>query len=73
MTGYVFEITTAAIALRVCHSDDPGVLLTDFSCAFPSVDHAGGGARGQFAMMRGVRRGCPASGFLFTMAFDPCV
>ena len=27
--------------------------------------------RGQFLMARGVRQGCPASGFLFAMAFDP--
>ena len=26
--------------------------------------------RGQFLMARGVRQGCPASGFLFAMAFD---
>ena len=26
---------------------------------------------GQFLMSRGVRQGCPASGFLFAMAFDP--
>ena len=27
--------------------------------------------RGQFLMARGVRQGCPASGFLFTIVFDP--
>ena len=27
--------------------------------------------RGQFLMATGVRQGCPASGFLFVMAFDP--
>ena len=27
--------------------------------------------RGQFLMDRGVRQGCPASGFLFVLAFDP--
>ena len=30
-----------------------------------------GSTRGQFLMARGVRQGCPASGFLFAMAFDP--
>ena len=35
-----------------------------------NVDYAGA-ARGQFALMRGVRQGCSASGYLFTMAFDP--
>ena len=30
-----------------------------------------GATRGQFLMARGVRQGCPASGFLFAMAFDP--
>ena len=28
-------------------------------------------ARGQFLMAWSVRQGCPASGFLFAMAFDP--
>ena len=27
--------------------------------------------RGQFLKARGVGQGCPASGFLFAMAFDP--
>ena len=30
----------------------------------------GGKYRGQFSMARGVRQGCPASGFLFAIAFD---
>ena len=30
-----------------------------------------GADRGQFPIARGVRQGCPASGFLFAMAFDP--
>ena len=30
-----------------------------------------GTTREQFLMARGVRQGCPASGFLFAMAFDP--
>ena len=34
-----------------------------------SVEHAGT-ARGQFAMMRGVRQGCRASGYSLTMPFD---
>ena len=30
-----------------------------------------GSSRGQFPMARAVRPGCPASGFLFAMCFDP--
>ena len=103
MIDKVFEIETAAIALRTCHCEEPGTLHTDFSCAYASVDHrwifmvlerAGVPqtlqhflrgiyadsapcvehscvARGQFAMLRRVRQGCPASGYLFTVAFDP--
>ena len=53
--------------------------LPEFLCRFPRsmfydstthVDFAGA-IRGQFLMARGVRQGCPASGFLFAMAFDP--
>ena len=53
--------------------------LLEFICRFlrriyydstTRVDFAGM-TRGQFLMARGVRQGCPASGFLFAMAFDP--
>ena len=39
MTDNIFEIETAAIAKRTCYSEDPGILLTDFACAYSSVDH----------------------------------
>ena len=53
--------------------------LPDFICRFlrgiynDSITHVefAGAERGQFLMARGVRQGCPASGFLFVMAFDP--
>ena len=53
--------------------------LPDFLCRFlrsiekDSITHVefAGAERGQFLMARGVRQGCPASGFLFAMAFDP--
>ena len=81
MTDNIFEIETAAIALRTCNSEDPGILLAVpqvlllflraiYKDTMTSVAHAGA-ARGQFAMMRGVRQGCLASGYLFTMAFGP--
>ena len=38
MTDNIFEIETAAGALRTRYSEDPGLLLTNFSCAYPSVD-----------------------------------
>ena len=53
--------------------------LPDFLCRFlrsiysDSITHVEfeGADRGQILMARGVRQGCPASGFLFAMAFDP--
>ena len=33
MTDNICEIETAAVALRTRYSGDPGILLTDFSCA----------------------------------------
>ena len=53
--------------------------LLDFLCRFrrsierDSTTHVefAGAERGQFPMARGVRQGCPASGFLLAMAFDP--
>ena len=53
--------------------------LPEFICRFlrriycDSTTHVefAGMTRGQFVMARGVRQGCPASGFLFAMAFDP--
>ena len=53
--------------------------VPDFLCRFlrsiksDSITHVefAGTDRGQFLMARGVRQGCPASGFLFEMAFDP--
>ena len=53
--------------------------LPEFICRFlrriyydstTNVEFAGT-TRGQFLMARGVRQGCPASGFLFAIAFDP--
>ena len=38
MTDNIFETETAAITLRTHYSEDPGILLTDFSCAYPCVD-----------------------------------
>ena len=54
-------------------------VLPAFLCRFlrsiykDSITHVefAGEERGQFLMARGVRQGCPASGFLFAMAFDP--
>ena len=40
MTDIISEIETAASAHRACSADDSGILLTDFVCAFSSVDHS---------------------------------
>ena len=73
----------AAAYLSVNHSWIFSVLensgLHHFLCRFlrsiyrDSITHVefAGAERGQFLMARGVRQGCPASGFLFAMAFDP--
>ena len=53
--------------------------LPGFICRFlrsiyrDSITHVefAGADRGQFLMARGLRQGCPASGFFFAMAFDP--
>ena len=53
--------------------------LLDFICHFfrsiynDSSTHVefAGAIRGQFLLARGVTQSCPASGFLFAMAFDP--
>ena len=53
--------------------------LPEFICRFlrrmycDSTTHAefARTTRGQFLMSRSVRQGCPASGFLFAVAFDP--
>ena len=52
----------------------PGFICRFLGCSYSdSITHVefAGAERGQFLMARGVRQGCPASGFLFAMAFDP--
>ena len=103
MTDNIFEIETTALAHDACTMRDSVSQLTDFACAYPSVNHTcifsllekaglpvfirqflrmihsnsvtdvefAGKTGGQFHMARGVRQGCPASGFLLVMAFDP--
>ena len=72
----IFEVK-AATAMRTCYSEDPDILLTDFPAPTRGVLETlpfflrGIYVDWQFAMMRSVQQGCPASGHLFTMAFDP--
>ena len=42
-----------------------------FTTTAPRMWNSREATRGQFLMARGVRQGCPASGFIFAMAFDP--
>ena len=66
MTDNIFEIETAALA-----HESTGLL--GFLCRFlrriyrDIITHVefAGAERGQFLMARGVRQGCPASGFFF--------
>ena len=82
-TQVSFLTDFAAAYLSVTHSWIFSVLentgLPDFLCRFlrsiykDSITHVelAGAERGHFLMARGVRQGCPASGFLFAVAFDP--
>ena len=40
MTDNIFEIETTALAHITCAPQEPGVLLTDFAAAYPSVNHS---------------------------------
>ena len=40
MTDNIFEVETTALADFACVTRDSGVLLTDFACAYPSVNHS---------------------------------
>ena len=79
MTDNIFQMASTALAQRAPIRNDGGILLFDFAGAMmflghiyddteTSIEHAG---RGQFAMARGVRQSCSASGFYYTICFDP--
>ena len=40
MTDHIFEIETAALAHFACATSNSSILLTDFGCAYPSVNHS---------------------------------
>ena len=40
MTDNIFEMETTAVAHSACVTRDCGILLTDFACAYPCVDHS---------------------------------
>ena len=40
MTDHIFEIETAALVHYACTTSDSGILLTDFACAYPSVNQS---------------------------------
>ena len=60
----------ARLRRRSCLSSFVGFLRKIYCNSTTQVRFAGR-TRGQFTMARGVRQGCPASAFLFAMAFDP--
>ena len=61
MTDNIFEMEATALSHVARATRDSGILLTDFACAYPSVNPE----------LPRFRQGCPASGFLFAMAFYP--
>ena len=40
MTDNIFEVETTALTHYVCAAHDTGILLTDFACAYPRVNHS---------------------------------
>ena len=55
----------------VNYAFNSGVGKTKIYCDSTSHAQFAGMTTGQCLMARGVRQGCPASGFLFAMVFDP--
>ena len=63
---WIFSVTeNTGLPAFLCH-----FLRSIYKDSITHVEFAGA-ERGQFLTARGVRQGCPASGFLFAMAFDP--
>ena len=40
MTDNILEIEARALAHQACKTTDSRILLTDFACAYPSVNHS---------------------------------